>query len=130
MALPTEAYYSVPIVSTEGNVINNFVHLPSSVEAFEPEEVGVEHLLREIKDISLNSLSNKVKNGNIKIINFSYQVNQKINSLKGLSDKMKMIKTYLDKAILEKDKVNSHEIIYNLQVTKKNIDIVFGYADL
>ena len=62
MALPTEAYYSVPIVSTEGNVINNFVHLPSSVEAFEPEEVGVEHLLREIKDISLNSLSNKVKN--------------------------------------------------------------------
>lgn len=61
MALPTEAYCSVDIVSNEGNVVKNFVHIPSSVEAFEPEEVGVEHLLREIKDISLDSLSNKVK---------------------------------------------------------------------
>ena len=60
MALPTEAYCSVDIVSNEGNVVKNFVHIPSSVEAFEPEEVGVEHLLREIKDISLDSLSNKV----------------------------------------------------------------------
>ena len=60
MALPTEAYCSVEIVSSEGNIIKNFVHIPSTVEAFEPEEVGVEHLLREIKDISLDSLSNKV----------------------------------------------------------------------
>ena len=60
MALPTEAYCSVEIVSSEGNMIKNFVHIPSTVEAFEPEEVGVEHLLREIKDISLDSLGNKV----------------------------------------------------------------------
>ena len=50
--------------------------------------------------------------------NFFNKVNQKINSLKGLADKMKMIKIYLDKAILEKEKVNNHEIVYNLQVTK------------
>lgn len=61
MALPTEAYCSVQIVDSNGSVVNNFVHIPSTVEAFEPEEVGVEHLLREIKDISLDSLSNRVK---------------------------------------------------------------------
>jgi hypothetical protein len=26
--------------------VKNFIHLPSSVEAFEPEEIGVEALLR------------------------------------------------------------------------------------
>jgi hypothetical protein len=36
------------------------MHIPSSVEATEPEEIGVEALLREIKDISLNSLGNNV----------------------------------------------------------------------
>lgn len=71
MALPTEAYCSVEIVSSEGNMIKNFVHIPSTVEAFEPEEVGVEHLLREIKDISLDSLGNKV---NLSMFFFFYLI--------------------------------------------------------
>ena len=36
------------------------MHVPSSVEAFEPEEVGVEQLLRDIKDVTISSLSNQV----------------------------------------------------------------------
>ena len=63
MALPTEAYCSVEIVSSEGNIIKNFVHIPSTVEAFEPEEVGVEHLLREIKDISFRKEEILTKKG-------------------------------------------------------------------
>ncbi len=47
--------------------MKNFVHIPSSVEAFEAEEVGVEHLLREIKDVTTGELGT--------------QVNQKLKSL-------------------------------------------------
>ena len=41
----------------DGNLKRIFRHVDSSVEAFEPEEIGVESLLREIKSINLNSLS-------------------------------------------------------------------------
>ena len=37
-----------------------FVHIPSSVGAFEAEEVGVEHLLRDIKNASTSTLATKV----------------------------------------------------------------------
>jgi len=38
-----------------------FKHVESTVEAFEPEEIGVESLLREIKSLSLNSLSQDIE---------------------------------------------------------------------
>ena len=40
--------------------MKSFFHIDSKVEATEPEEIGVEHLLREIKEISLNSLSSNI----------------------------------------------------------------------
>ena len=75
LGLPTEAYCAEEEVSSEGAIIKKFIHIPSTVEAFEPEEIGVEHLLREIKDISLNSLTNMVfifnnKKGLIKNLKF------------------------------------------------------------
>jgi hypothetical protein len=39
-----------------GSIYKSFFHIESKVEATEPEEIGVEHLLREIKEIPLNSL--------------------------------------------------------------------------
>lgn len=33
--------------------MRQFIHIPSSIGATEAEEVGVEHLLRDIKDASL-----------------------------------------------------------------------------
>lgn len=50
------------------------MHLQSSVEAFEPEEIGVEHLLREIRDVSVNTLTT--------------QVSDKIQALKGMMGKV------------------------------------------
>jgi 26S proteasome regulatory subunit N8 len=38
-----------------------FVNIPCKVSAYEAEEVGVEHLLREIKNLDINSLENKIK---------------------------------------------------------------------
>ena len=60
LALPTEAFVEVQTVTAEGNLKRVFRHLESTVEAFEPEEIGIESLLREIKSISLNSLSQDV----------------------------------------------------------------------
>lgn len=57
LALPTESYCAVEEVSKTGEIVSKFVHLPSTVEAFEPEEIGVEHLLREIRDVSVNTLT-------------------------------------------------------------------------
>jgi 26S proteasome regulatory subunit N8 len=52
LGIPTEAYRSVENSSEERTENRKtFVHLPSSVGAFEAEEVGVEHLLRDIRVI-------------------------------------------------------------------------------
>ena len=52
IGLPTEAYFSQEEVDDEGNLKRQFVHVPTSIGATEAEEVGVEHLLRDIKDAS------------------------------------------------------------------------------
>ena len=57
LALPTEAFVEIQTVTDDGNLKRVFKHVESTVEAFEPEEIGVESLLREIKSLSLNSLS-------------------------------------------------------------------------
>jgi proteasome lid subunit RPN8/RPN11 len=66
--LPTKAYVSVEKVSAEdGTSSMQFEHIESSIGAVEAEEVGVEHLLRDVHDSSVSSLTadvrNKVKKG-------------------------------------------------------------------
>jgi 26S proteasome regulatory subunit N8 len=55
--LPTEAYMAVDEVTKSGEIFQNFIHLPSTVQAIEPEEIGVEQLLREMNTISGHSLT-------------------------------------------------------------------------
>jgi 26S proteasome regulatory subunit N8 len=50
--IPTEAYCTKEEVDDNGNLMRQFVHIASSIGASEAEEVGVEHLLRDIKDAS------------------------------------------------------------------------------
>ena len=50
--LPTEAYFTKEEVDDEGNISRQFIHVPSAIEASIEEEVGVEHLMRDIKDAS------------------------------------------------------------------------------
>ncbi len=52
ISLPTEAYLTQEEIDENGNINRQFVHIPSTVGATEAEEVGVEHLLRDIKDAS------------------------------------------------------------------------------
>lgn len=58
-----------------------FVNIPCKVSAYEAEEVGVEHLLREIKNLDINSLENKIKD--------------KVASLNTLQNKIKIMEDYL-----------------------------------
>ncbi len=99
LEIPTQAYVAVPDKS-ETSISQNFVHVPSEIGALEPEEVGVEHLLRDIKDTTVGTLSDQVK--------------AKVNALKGLKKRMKEMSDYLDKVGKGKLPLN-HQIIYNMQ---------------
>lgn len=43
-----------------GKTSKAFLHLPSTVGAFEAEEIGMEHLLRDVKDATISTLHTRV----------------------------------------------------------------------
>uniref|UniRef100_T1GJ12 MPN domain-containing protein n=1 Tax=Megaselia scalaris TaxID=36166 RepID=T1GJ12_MEGSC len=101
LGLPTKAYISVEEVHDDGSPTSKtFEHVPSEIGAEEAEEVGVEHLLRDIKDTTIGSLSQKITN--------------QLQGLKGLNAQLKDIKNYLEKVGSGKLPVN-HQIVYQLQ---------------
>lgn len=75
-----------------------FIHVPSSIGATEAEEVGVEHLLRDIKDASQGQLSKRVTD--------------KIQGLKILGGKLREMRIYLENVLSGKFRYN-HGIIHN-----------------
>ncbi len=84
LGLPTEAYISVEEVHEDGTPTSKtFEHVPSEIGAEEAEEVGVEHLLRDIKDTTVGSLSQKITN--------------QLLGLKGINAQIRDIKNYLYK---------------------------------
>lgn len=84
LGLPTEAYISVEEVHEDGSPTSKtFEHVPSEIGAEEAEEVGVEHLLRDIKDTTVGSLSQKITN--------------QLLGLKGINAQIRDIKNYLSK---------------------------------
>jgi 26S proteasome regulatory subunit N8 len=90
------------MISQDGKaIVRTFKHISSEVGAYEAEEVGVEHLLRDINDPSLSSLSE--------------QVRHKVQSLKGLKERLDQIKDYLTLVIEKKTPINK-TILYNIQV--------------
>ncbi|KAJ3294133.1 proteasome regulatory particle subunit [Borealophlyctis nickersoniae] len=101
LGIPTDAYFAVEEIHDDGTATTKtFNHIPSSIEAEEAEEIGVEHLLRDIKDTSVGTLSTRITN--------------QLNSLKGLNLRLEDIRDYLEKVVAGTLPVN-HQIIYNLQ---------------
>ncbi|KAJ3294111.1 proteasome regulatory particle subunit [Rhizoclosmatium sp. JEL0117] len=101
IGIPTDAYFAIEEVHDDGTATTKtFAHLPSSIEAEEAEEIGVEHLLRDIKDNAVGTLST--------------QITDQLDSLKGLHNRLSDITSYLEKVVLGKLPVN-HQILYNLQ---------------
>jgi 26S proteasome regulatory subunit N8 len=62
VGLPVHAYIAREEVKAEGTAKAQqvFVHLPTSVAQTEAEEIGVEHLLRDVKDQTVSTLSTEV----------------------------------------------------------------------
>lgn len=101
VGIPTDAYFAVDDIKHDGSrAERTFVHVPSLIEAEEAEEIGVEHLLRDIRDQAAGNLSLKVT--------------QSYHSLLGLHQKLREIATYLEK-VYEKKLPMNHSILGKLQ---------------
>ncbi|KAK1938497.1 putative 26S proteasome regulatory particle non-ATPase subunit8 [Babesia divergens] len=79
--LPVEAYISVEEPTSDSRFRRTFAHVPSEMGAFEAEEVGMEHLLRDLTNVTTSTLSKKVES--------------KIAALKSLITKLAEIVEYL-----------------------------------
>ena len=77
-----------------------FLHCPSAIEAEEAEEIGVEHLLRDIKDSTTTTLSTRVS--------------EQLASLRGLQSRLADIHKYLEDVAKGTMPVN-HQVTYYLQ---------------
>jgi len=102
-SLPTTAYKVVEEVSTKDGqreVKLNFAHVACEMGAMEAEEVGVEHLLRDINDPTVSTVASLIKG--------------KISGLATLAEKLVECKDYLEACVRGDQKVNP-EIVANLQ---------------
>jgi len=101
VGVPTDAYFAVEEIKDDGTTTSKtFVHTPSIIEAEEAEEIGVEHLLRDIRDVAVGTLSTRITS--------------QLQSLQGLHLRLRDIGTYLQK-VLDKDLPVNHVILGNLQ---------------
>jgi 26S proteasome regulatory subunit N8 len=106
-SIPTQAYISVedPIEDNKlkdgrGSRVRTFRHLPSELGAADAEQVGIGHLLRDVKDATIATLSDDLKS--------------KILSLKSLESRLKDIETYL-KSVVDGELPLNHEILNTIQ---------------
>lgn len=61
VGIPTDAYISVEEVQDEKSQPKlTFAHVASEMGALEAEEIGVEHLLRDVKDTTVSDLHSSV----------------------------------------------------------------------
>jgi len=101
LEIPTDAYVAIQTdVETRGAFKNTFVNVPSEVGAYEAEEVGVEHLLRDIRDTTESTVADVV--------------NTKLNALKSLKKRWLEMARYLTDVCDGKMPVN-HQILYSIQ---------------
>jgi len=113
-SLPTKAYCGVDVVQSDGRHSKEFAHIPSIITASEAEAVGVEHLLREVENISLSTLTT--------------EVNHKLSSLNGLTERLIMIRQYLQDVVkgnlpINQDILQNLQLIFNLlpNLNKENV---------
>jgi 26S proteasome regulatory subunit N8 len=107
-SIPTTAYRVIEEVEEGGGgntnsaeLKKNFAHVPSLIGAMEAEEVGVEHLLRDINDPTISSVANLIK--------------AKMAGLSTLTSKLVEMKDYLQDIVDGKVKKINQEIIANMQ---------------
>ncbi|EGD77756.1 hypothetical protein PTSG_08845 [Salpingoeca rosetta] len=102
LGLPTKAYYSVEEIHDDGTPsTRTFEHIASEMGAEEVEEVGVEHLLRDITNLGISG-------------SLSHRLQHQLASVKGLYGHLKEIEEYLSLVAAGKLPIN-HAVLYHLQ---------------
>jgi len=104
-AIPTTAYVSVEEVESDSKaarkeIRRTFKHVSSMIGAYEAEEVGVEHLLRDVNDPTVSTLASQIKH--------------KMTGLTALRSRLAEMKAYLEAVVAEKIPANN-QILYNCQ---------------
>jgi 26S proteasome regulatory subunit N8 len=123
--IPTKAYVGVEEVDSatakdaSSSEKLQFVHIGSEIGALEAEEVGVEHLLRDIKDTSVSNLGKGIEG--------------KMLSLKSLVAHLRDARDYLENVVSGKLPINHHVIsclqdVFNLMPNLSREHIVKSFA--
>ena len=100
LGIPTDAYFAIEEIKDDGTTTSEtFVHIPSLIEAEEAEEIGVEHLLRDLKE-STGDLATRITS--------------QLESLRGLESRLREVALYLNKVLTEELPMN-HAILEVLQ---------------
>ncbi|KAH8813474.1 maintenance of mitochondrial structure and function-domain-containing protein [Flagelloscypha sp. PMI_526] len=101
VSILADAYFAVKEIKGDGSeTLKTFLHVPSAIEAEEAEEIGVEHLLRDIKNSTATPVSTRVK--------------EQLASLRTLQQRIKDVSAYLRD--VEQGKVPvDHTIVYGLR---------------
>jgi 26S proteasome regulatory subunit N8 len=101
VGIPTDAFISIEEVQDEKSQPKlTFAHVASEMGALEAEEIGVEHLLRDVKDTTVSDLHSSVST--------------RLTALKALRSRLSDIHKYLQDVVANKLSIN-HQILYNLQ---------------
>ncbi|KZO99481.1 Mov34-domain-containing protein [Calocera viscosa TUFC12733] len=101
VGIPTDCYFAVEEIKDDGTAtVKTFLHVPSAIEAEEAEEIGVEHLLRDIKDSTTTTLTTRLT--------------QQLASLRGLRSRLGEIQGYLQQVAKGEQPIN-HSLLYSLQ---------------
>ena len=102
MGLPVHAYHAIESIREDGAAKPQrvFANLVTEVGSTEAEEIGVEHLLRDVKDATVSTLSS--------------QVGEMVTGLRGLRSRLTEIQTYLEAVLAGKLPVNN-DVMRNLQ---------------
>lgn len=102
MGLPVHAYNAIEEIREGGTekAQKVFINLPTEVGATEAEEIGVEHLLRDVKDATVSTLS--------------AEVGEMVTGLRGLKSRLQEVHGYLT-AVLDGRLPINHDIMRNLQ---------------
>jgi len=109
--LPTKAFFAEEYVDDQGYIARAFKSIGCRVEAFETEQVGVEHLIRELKDLNMDSLQSKL--------------HAKVQSLVALQKKTQVIAQYLEEVVANRRKADP-QILFALQKIVAKLPKVIG----
>eukprot|EP00955_Chlamydomonas_euryale_P114955 366318-Chlamydomonas_euryale.AAC.14 len=102
IGLPFTAYHAIDEVRDDGTekAQKVFISVPTEVGQTEAEEIGVEHLLRDVKDATISTLST--------------DVSAKLQALNGLKSRLQEMQEYMGHVLSGKLPVN-HDIMTYLQ---------------